>query len=53
MNVPVVPVNRYALEDADRLFCFDGRDQTHIKPLLCCQGLKKQCGPLLQLNLFC
>lgn len=31
MKVLDVPVNRYALEDADRLFCFDRCDQTQLR----------------------
>lgn len=31
INVPVVPVNRYAVDDTDRLFSFGGCDLTELR----------------------
>lgn len=31
INVPVLPGNRYALDDADRLLCFGGCDRTELR----------------------
>ncbi len=54
MNAPGIPVNRYALDNADRLFCFGKCSSTELRerPQWCFQGLKKPCGSLLLLHLF-